>query len=284
MQGTTTTTSSPYADDLFCPECGYSLRGLTSERCPECGLKLDFIESDQPLIPWERRREIGRMRAYWQTVFQVVFRNKVFCRAAYRSVSYRDAQLFRWVSMVRTLIALPLILWIPGVEPLSELVEETGWWFVVFALACFVPALTVVTGMPSYFFHPRYLPTERQDRAVALSYYGCAPLGFAVPLGLLLCAVLSPVVFPGRRSDGELLAFGLLGGASAAVVILLTCWLCYSRLARHTLHRAGRRLSVTWIMPLLSVLLGSLVLLGLPAVAYFIALVFYSLRTGGLSG
>jgi len=77
MEETGTTTQSPYADDLYCPECGYSLRGLTSDRCPECGLRLDFIESAVSLIPWERRRELGRIRAYWQTVLMVLTRTKI---------------------------------------------------------------------------------------------------------------------------------------------------------------------------------------------------------------
>ena len=31
--------------EYHCPDCGYSLRGLTSDRCPECGLVLDFIDA-----------------------------------------------------------------------------------------------------------------------------------------------------------------------------------------------------------------------------------------------
>ena len=30
-------TASSSADDLYCPDCGYNLRGITSDRCPECG-------------------------------------------------------------------------------------------------------------------------------------------------------------------------------------------------------------------------------------------------------
>ena len=34
--------------------------------------------------------------------------------------------------------------------------------------------LAVLTGVPSYFFHPRRLPVEFQNRSVALSYYARA--------------------------------------------------------------------------------------------------------------
>ena len=173
------TTQSAYADDLFCPECGYSLRGLTSDRCPECGLELDFIESEASLISWERRREIGRMRAYWQTVVLAMFRNKFLCRAAYRRVSYRDAQLFRWVTLLHVFIPLVLVLPLwhatsPGT--LADVVDEVGYWFVALVCVCALLGLVALTGLPSYFFHPTYMSTELQDRAVALSYYGCSSL------------------------------------------------------------------------------------------------------------
>ena len=29
------------ADPTICPQCGYSLRGLASNRCPECGTRFD---------------------------------------------------------------------------------------------------------------------------------------------------------------------------------------------------------------------------------------------------
>ena len=141
---------SVYADDLFCPECGYSLRGLTSDRCPECGLKLDFIESEVSLIPWERRREIGRVRAYWQTVFQVMCRNKMFCRAGYRSVSYRDAQLFRWVSILHAYATLLLVTGVVHVlhsDLIPGMADESGWWFIGLHWACVLLALLAVVPL-----------------------------------------------------------------------------------------------------------------------------------------
>ena len=35
------TPSTNPAADLFCPNCGYNLRGIDSERCPECGVVID---------------------------------------------------------------------------------------------------------------------------------------------------------------------------------------------------------------------------------------------------
>ncbi len=288
MEETAGTTQSRYADDLYCPDCGYSLRGLTSERCPECGLLLDFIESKVSLIPWERRREIGGFRAYWRTAWLAAFRPKRFCRAAYQPVSYRCAQKFRWLTVAHAYVALLLVLGTLqalDIELLEELAEETGWWFVAFAGLCPLLALAALTGVPSYFFHPRYLPVERQNRAVALSYYGGAPLGFgALPVSIALCVAL--VVSPSLtrvRTDAILFSGALVSGC-AGLVLLLYCWICWSRLARYTLQRAGGRLLVTWVMPVLSLLVCGLILVGLPAIAYLLGLVFYSLRSVGVGG
>src|SRR5438128_163233 len=58
--------------DPFCPQCGYSLRGLNPRDsaaaevcCPECGFAVDLRTLQQSIIPWVHRREIGRWRAYW---------------------------------------------------------------------------------------------------------------------------------------------------------------------------------------------------------------------------
>jgi hypothetical protein len=276
-----------YADDLYCPDCGYSLRGLTSERCPECGLRLNFIESAVSLIPWERRRELGRTRAYWQTAWLASFRPKRFCRAAYQPVSYPCAQKFRWLTVAQAYVALLLVLGTLealGIELLEELAEETGWWFVAFAGLCPLLALVALTGVPSYFFRPRTLPVERQNRAVALSYYGCALLGYALPNAAVLCMVLVGArLFAATPRAVVMFGAALVGGCFSGFV-LLGCWLCWSRLARYALQRAGRRLLVTWVMPVVSLLVCGLILVGLPAIAYFVGLVVYSLRGVPLSG
>jgi rubredoxin len=49
----------PVPADVFCPDCGYDLHGLTGARCPECGFDLETVRARAPQIPWARRREIG---------------------------------------------------------------------------------------------------------------------------------------------------------------------------------------------------------------------------------
>jgi hypothetical protein len=216
----------PLPADLYCPECGYNLRGLTSRRCPECGLVLDFIESDTPIIPWERRRELGRFRAYWQTVLMVMFRNKLFCRAAYRSVSYRDAQKFRWVCILHVLI--PLLLMLPilkafDAEVLADAVKEFGAWFIGVIYICFLLTLLALTGLPSYFFHPKSLSVQQQDRAVALSYYACAALAWA-PLVLTMQVAACASGPQASRLDlgaGLLVFLFVVGAVTVLIAVVL---------------------------------------------------------------
>lgn len=288
METNGTPTRAAYADDLYCPECGYSLRGLTSGRCPECGLLLDFIESKVSLIPWERRREIGRLRAYWRTVWGAVFRPKRFCRAAYQPVSYRCAQKFRWLTVAHAFVAL-LVVSFAG-EVLSdgpateEAVEETGWWYIAVVGLSLLLALAAFTGIPTYFFHPRYLPVERQNRAVALSYYGSGSLSWSLPASIALCVVLLGCrVFGNARTDA-IMAVAMLVSVALSITLLALCWLCWSWLARYTLQRAGRRLAVTWIMPLISLVVCGLILVGLPLVAYFLAVVYFNVWGVGVGG
>jgi len=274
MEETGATTQSRYADDLYCPDCGYSLRGLTSERCPECGLRLDFIESEVSLIPWERRRELGRIRAYWQTVLMVLTRTKILCRAMYRPLSYTDAQRFRWLSALHGYI--PLLLMLPAVhwanpKMLAWAADYAGTWFVALACVCDFFALLAFTGLPSYFFHPRHLSPEQQDRAVALSYYGCAGLVFAP-----LVFGIAFTVYALWDKKGE----PALAMATAAVLVpfnLFLCWNSWSLIARYALRRTASRFLVTWLVPLLWLFVCPLVLVIPCAVAYFVAVVLCSL-------
>ena len=241
--------------DLYCPDCGYNLHGLTSGRCPECGLLLDFIESDTPIIPWERRRELGRFQAYWQTVSMVMFRNKVFCRAAYRDVNYGDAQSFRALTILHACAFLILIL--PTLELaygglLEHLVANTGVWFVALVLACAILALVALTGLPSYLFHPRFLTTAQQNRAIALSYYGSAALALT-PLATLVGLGAAAFAHDPQSDWNWDLMLALLKITLAATAVILCIGLV----------RAGKQL-LRW--PAIAVVLAPLSLIALVAI------------------
>jgi hypothetical protein len=178
------------SEELFCPECGYDLRGSASDRCPECGLAIDRQSLSVSRIPWIHRAEIGAWRAYWRTVQFVVANPRQLALEVARPVSYRDAQMFRWTSIfVISLppVAIAFLWWLSTNEYQGRgwdwydtfrnviPIEMGAWTFVLTALGA-LAYVTVLTGVASYFFHPGDLPMTRQNRAVALSYYPSAML------------------------------------------------------------------------------------------------------------
>jgi hypothetical protein len=61
-----------------CPECGYSLRGLTEPRCPECGVDLpsanrSFRRWAVRRIPWDRLQRGSLIMAYLGTLLRILF-------------------------------------------------------------------------------------------------------------------------------------------------------------------------------------------------------------------
>ncbi len=181
--------------DLFCPECGYNLRALLSNRCPECGYSLDALRSDVPRLPWVYRAELGHRRAYWRTVWMTMFQHKRFCEEVARPVDYRDAQHFRWVSVLHAyvpILAATILLYaLAGPKPFhEEFFDQALWavWPVAVLHVCLLLFLAAATGLPSYFFFPRGIPVEQQNRAIALSYYACAALAWT-PLTLAILLV-----------------------------------------------------------------------------------------------
>jgi len=195
---------SEIRQDIFCQRCGYNLRGLTGNRCPECGGSLDGVRSLVPQIPWMYRKEIGWFRAYWRTVWFVMVRQARFCDEMARPVSYSDCQSFRWVTLLSVALPSlfpPLVLYLtskPQPFRFSDDLVSASYeaiavgWPLVPPYLCWLLFLAAATGVPSYFFHPREVPVQQQNRAVALSYYASGPLVFlAVPLLTCTAGILT---------------------------------------------------------------------------------------------
>ena len=194
--------SDPIETDILCPSCSYNLRGLTSDRCPECGLALDAIRSHTSQIPWVHRKKIGWYRAYWKTVWFVTTRRRQMSTETARPVSYKDAQKFRWLTVLHAylpILAATAVLYAqapaswtaPGSSFPGLMATRPAWlalafleiWPVALVHLGILLWLAAATGVASYFFHPRNLPVHLQNRAVALSYYANAALAFTfVPL------------------------------------------------------------------------------------------------------
>lgn len=196
--------------DLFCIACGYNQRGIIADRCPECGCAYADAPPSPVRLPWAHRRHWGLVRAYWRTVWLVIFRYKTLCAESEFPVSYSDARRF-WlmtamVAYFPWLVATALLYW------MGESAGGKAWQNSTIYQMMFIPVYTRIwpavpihigiicfllaaTGVPSYFCHPKRLTLEEQDRAISLSYYACAPLAL-MPI-LTLTLILSTMTLSG---------------------------------------------------------------------------------------
>jgi hypothetical protein len=287
---------------LFCPACQYDLRGIGSDRCPECGFAFDRTQLSASRIPWLHRREIGRVRAYLRTINVFTIRSRDLAAEMARPVSLREAQLFRWVTVIIIFVAVcgtvsilrPDIPWL-GLQMGWDFQEMGAWadlflplvqgyslWPLIMLYALLL--LIGVTGVASYWFHPRALPVELQNRALALSYYTCAPLVWLAPC-LLVIAVTpwvdrprSPWLYglgnPWAQVAGPVAIIVWAG----AVFGLLGWWLHTVRVLRWTTHcSAGRLIAAMVGIPPSWLLVGFFALVALPWCIGFVILFFQNL-------
>jgi hypothetical protein len=261
--------------DLLCPRCGYNLRGLVEYRCPECGAPFDPVRLTTSAIPWVHRKRIGRVPAFWRTVAKVTFQPKALSREFAQPVSYPDSQQFRWavVAMVYAplLVATISAYGLRAGTPLDGLFTFKTFdaWTVVGVHLAIVLSAVVATGVPSYFFHPRTLPIEQQNRGVALSYYACAPLAWIPALFILdwlLLPILPNIVF-------GVVTTGLL------ILPLIAWWRGLYLLAKHAvLPGLGGLLLVGVAIPLLCILTSAFAYAGVTLATWFLGLVCFSLK------
>ena len=95
-------------ETLFCPGCGYDLRGSSDGPCSECGLPIDRASLLVSAIPWAHRREIGRVRAYLATVWQVLSGSRALAYETAKPQDPADARSFARVT--GTLVGITLLL------------------------------------------------------------------------------------------------------------------------------------------------------------------------------
>lgn len=262
-------------EGVFCPQCAYDLRGSTSPRCPECGHPLEQLRTTGSQIPWIHRRQLGLFRAYWRTARMVTFRNRQFCAEFARPVSYTDAQKFRWLTVglaYGAILCGKLAHWLMVPGAFKEQFGTIEWSLVPVEAATFL-TLAALTGSPSYYFHPRRLPLVLQNRAVALSYYTCAPLGW-LPLALIPTAAVHLL----RAGGVPFFLTGSQTGILLALITMLIWWRNLVQLAARTL-RAGIYTALVAVgVPIVWISVGGHILVGLPLLTLYVAAIFYTLR------
>jgi hypothetical protein len=232
----------PAESALFCITCGYNQHGITSPRCPECGQDFALLPPSTSRLPWLLRRHLGFLRAYARTTLMVIFRPKLFCEQIDNPITLSEARRF-WVltilfaylplvgaavqiyhtpSQPGTLLRFIQSLFVPT-EPFS---------IGIFAMLGLLLFLITATGMPSYFCHPRSLPIERQNRAIALSYFTSAPLAL---MPFIVAALLGAQLL--HRFTAISLTFQIL--AALLALFMLAAW--YFRTAGIVLALSQRR-------------------------------------------
>ncbi len=227
--------------DLFCQKCGYNLRGNESERCPECGAAADLDALSQPQIPWVYRKGRGLFRAYWQTVWLVMFHPRRLHEEMSRDVSEDHARKFRRATLL--CVVLPLLLVINGVYYVGVItgsllldltIALSVFGTAAVALACAWLFMWAVSSIAGDFLRDARIAPEMQDRAVALSYYTCAPM-----LGMPLVGLINILAqIPGNGlilgSTLEMAAILIAGGLPP---VLMGLWVhSVLTLARYVLH------------------------------------------------
>lgn len=288
---------------LFCP----ALEGI--DRCPECGLAIDRQGFARSQIPWVHRRHVGRVRAYWRTLWLATLHPGRIAMEAARRVDYSDAQRFRWVTAF--IAAAPVIAGLIGAmawygnAAIFSLIPPSaiGGWMMTGAASVgfdfFIPwdsgatlppviplavviICILVTGVASYWFHPKALPIVRQNRAVALSYYACGPLALAsVPVLLFIgVAVMREAGLDDQANAAWAVVRVLeIAGVLTALAVIGATWRATLTLLSRTTHAGFGKLMLAGVLiPLKWLLCVVGVLVALPWVVGFVRLVIGSLR------
>ena len=297
-------------EEIFCLDCGYDLRGIErSERCPECGAAIDRGAVGRSRIPWTRRAEIGRVRAYAQTLWLVLSRPQRLAEDAARPVRLNDARRFRLVTLIIALAgpaAASALLFgdlggrgpwpiIPSSGMLGTSPPYTGpvadsphrllgWTLTIGVVGavwvgCWL-FLCAASMAASVFFHPPGIAMERQNRAVAVSYYAAAPWAL-LPLVFLCLATWGTLASGGNFHRIHVPIWLIISTTVISVVPLVQIVSTYAAplamLRRATSCGAERVLLAAVTLPIAWLILAAIFLIALPAAYLFVTLVVMSL-------
>ena len=257
-------------------------------------------------IPWSYRHRLGRILALQRTIFMATFKPRRLAGSSAGPVDFAESEYFRWI--VVALASLPLVATLlviirivggsgflsgVGVAPLSNwgsgmsspsflwqlgFIWSAGATLAPVAAIAIVLALMLGTAASKYWFRPNSLPIERQNRAMAISGYACAPLAW------LFIPAVAAIGFYFR--DTQDFGLGVMSAAlqriffiSLPAILLLWWWDTLRMMAGATHCGVGRMVAVGALLPMTWIGCAAIVLGIFPAVVGFLWLVIDSLRS-----
>ena len=215
----------------------------------------------------------------------VMFHPRKFAEEMNRPLTYESARAFQIITV--TLVWLVIAAWIAYAgsfefRPKFRGPGALGWVLetVIFAAAVLSmwPMLLMITRAATYWFQPAHMSIERQNRAIALSYYACASLAWLwLPSAMVVMFMVIDSL--GARGILEQVSLVLTILAELVVLFILIDWYVVTvYLMKATTHAGGgRTFAMAITLPFLW-LLCLVIAAAIPALLAFGSLIVLSFR------
>jgi len=272
--------------DFHCAHCGYSLRGIRSERCPECGTAIDWAHAGESPLPWHHRQRLGHVNAFSLTAKLAIAKPQILVAHMAQPVDLRSAILFRRAAVLTAFVPIAITL---GLAYFVIAGQDHAWaylstapfslgtqpWLLLVTLFSIWVFLMLITGVPFYFCRPRHLDIEQQNRAVAILHYASAPWVLLGP-SIFLAAAYATVTLHfevGHLPFVAVLVAAFIAGSFIGTMLVFIVWRPIQLIRACTRSSALHALGVGALMALLWALAA--LIAALPVVAFLLLDTFW---------